>query len=185
MVPRPDVNALENPPVNSSLKDLFADLQRLEDAMTADPGDAEIRDRLASALAESTVRVRSLTRDRRPVMTTPGQREFCAAAADRIIELGAGGDAVQAAARSLKKEIQAGEVWTWRAPATAFVLATAAASIGVVWTVTGGLHGDVGAVATASVLSSAALVVVTLRHRTRRWQLEADRVAALVCRNGL
>ena len=171
--------------MNSSLKDLFADLKRLEDAMTADPGDEEIRDRLACALAESTVRVRSLTRDRRPVMTTREQREFCAAAADRILELGAGGNAVQAAARSLKKEIEAGEVWMWRAPTTAFVLVTAAAAIGLVWAVTGGLHGEVGDVVAASVLSSAALVVVTLRHRTRRWQLEADRVAALVCRNGL
>ncbi|VVJ22601.1 Uncharacterised protein [Amycolatopsis camponoti] len=171
--------------MNSSLKDLFVDLKRLEDAMTADPGDEEIRDRLARALAESTVRVRSLTRDRRPVMTTRGQREFCAAAADRIIELGAGGNAVQSAARSLRKEIEAGEAWTWRAPTNAFVLSTAAAAIGLVWAVTGGLQGDVGDVATASVLSSVALVIVTLRHRTRRWQIEADRVAALVCRNGL
>jgi hypothetical protein len=179
------VQALENLPVNSSLKDLFADLKRLEDAMAADPGDEEIRDRLARALAESTVRVRSLTRDRRPVMTTRGQREFCAAAVDRILELGAGGTTVQAAARSLKKEIEEGERWMWRTPATAFAIATAAAAIGLVWAVSGGLDGDVGAVATASVLSSAALVAVTLRHRMRRWQIEADRVAALVCRNGL
>ncbi|SEF29495.1 hypothetical protein SAMN05421837_104723 [Amycolatopsis pretoriensis] len=115
MVPPTDVNALENPRVNSSLKDLFADLKRLEDAITTDPGDEEIRDRLARALAESTVRVRSLTRDDRPVMTTREQREFCAAAADRIIELGAGGTAVQETARSLRKEIEAGEEWTWRA----------------------------------------------------------------------
>ncbi|MFJ7211795.1 hypothetical protein [Amycolatopsis sp. NPDC098790] len=131
------------------------------------------------------MRVRSLTRDRRPVTTTRGQREFCAAAADRIIELGAGGNAVQAAARSLKKEIEAGEAWTWRAPISAIAFATAAAAIGLLWVISGGLDGDVGAVVTAGVLSSAALVVVTLRHRTRRWQIEADRIAALVCRNGL
>ncbi|MEV6823569.1 hypothetical protein [Amycolatopsis sp. NPDC051102] len=160
-------------------------MKRLEDALAAAPGDARIRERLACALADSTVRVRSLTRDRRPVMATPGQRAFCAAAADRILELGAGGEAVQATARSLKKQIEAGEAWAWRTPVTALALAIAATALGVAWAINGGLDGDIGAVAAASVLSSVALVVVTLRHRTRRWQLEADRVAALVCRNGL
>ncbi|MEU4253152.1 hypothetical protein AB0F15_37730 [Amycolatopsis sp. NPDC026612] len=129
--------------------------------------------------------MRSLARDRRPVVATPGQRAFCAAAADRILELGAGGDAVQATARSLKEEIEAGEAWMWRTPETALALAMVATALGIAWAINGGLDGDIGAVAEASVLSSVALAVVTLRHRTRRWQLEADRVAALVCRNGL
>ncbi|SEF29493.1 hypothetical protein SAMN05421837_104722 [Amycolatopsis pretoriensis] len=68
---------------------------------------------------------------------------------------------------------------------SAFALAASAAVIGIIWAINGGLDGDIAAVAAASVLSSATLVAVTLRHRLRRWQLEADRVAALVCRNGL
>jgi hypothetical protein len=174
--------------MDCSREELLAEMPRLEAELAARPDDPEVRDRYVATLGELTVQMRSLTRDMRPVITTAKQREFCAVAADRMITLGGGGgggEDVQAGARALKAEIEAGEAWMWQDRTTAAAIAAAVVALGLLVVVLGGLVGSIVAVVAAGVLSSAALAGVVLRHRKQRWQVDADRASAAVWRHGI
>ncbi len=171
--------------MDRSRDELLAEMQRLEAEMAQQPGEPEVRDRFVATLAELTVQMRSQTREMKPVITTAKQREFCAVAADRMITLGGGGEDVQAGARALKAEIEAGEAWIWQDRTTAAAIAAAVVALGLLVVVLGGLGGSIVAVVAAALLSSAALAGVVLRHRKQRWQVDADRVRAVVWRHGI
>jgi hypothetical protein len=163
----------------------LAEVSQLEAELMTRPGDTELRERLANALATLSVEVRSLTRDQVPVFTSTRQREFCTYAAGRLIDLGAGGEAVQASARALRAELEAGEEWVWRNRNLSVLLAVVVVAVGLTIVVFGALAGNIPLVVAAGVLGSVALAGVVFARRKQRWQIDAERVAPVIWRHGI
>ncbi len=165
--------------------DRLAEASRLEAELMTRPDDVELRDGLAAELAALTVDVRSLTRDRIPVFTSARQREFCGYAARRLIELGVGGEAVQASATALQAELSAGEEWVWRNRHLSLALVIVVVAAGLAVVVLGALSGNIPVVVAAGVLGSAGLAALVFARRKQRWQIDAERVTPVIWRHGI
>jgi hypothetical protein len=165
--------------------DLMAEVRRLEARVEADPDDGTAREQLVRQLLDSSVQLRSMTRDGLSVITSRPQLEFCAYAARRVLEVGAGGEDVQLFAERLRDEVRDGERWEWRHRRSDGVLLAAVVLISFLFVVLGGSAGNVVIVALFSLASTAFVAWWVLMFRRQRWWIRARQVSAFIRRSGI
>ncbi|UQS27281.1 hypothetical protein L1857_33020 [Amycolatopsis thermalba] len=158
-------------------------VQALEQQLAAAPADPDLRLRLALALEALTVSARSVTREGMPVVTSARQRDLCAWAARRILELNVPDARLTTGAQGLLAELEAGRRWVWLGQGQFAVAAVVA--LGLAAVVLGGLTGVIAVVVAGAVVSSALLAVLVLRFRRERWRVEAERLAPVIWRPGI
>ncbi|WP_020419457.1 hypothetical protein [Amycolatopsis sp. ATCC 39116] len=163
--------------------DPMSAVQALEQQLAAAPADLDLRLRLAHALEALTVSARSVTREGLPVVTSARQRELCAWAARRILELKVPDARLTTGAQALLAELDAGRRWVWHGQGQVAIAAVVV--LGLVAVVLGGLAGVVAVVVAGAVLSSVLLSVLVLRFRRERWRVEAERLAPVIWRPGI
>ena len=160
----------------------IAHLNRLLGNGGADPA---IRRELAAVLYRRAVEACSTTRDGTRVLTSSRQRELCADAARRILDLNVDDPELVRGAQSLRAAVAEGERWVWQPAGRAAALLAVAvlAGLGLVsWSMA---SGSVLLAAAAAVASSALAAVVVLRFRKQRWRLDAERAESIISRHGL
>ncbi|WP_405063500.1 hypothetical protein OG474_18145 [Kribbella sp. NBC_01505] len=162
-----------------------AAVERLHQALLAQPGNNDLRVEMAWAIRRMTEASLAITIYDVRVIASEQQRAMCREAATRILELAPWHDELPTFANGLLAEVESGGQWVWQSKPMAIALAVGAIVVGLGLVVTGGLTGDVVMVVVAAVLSSAALAGIILAFRRQNWQIAARAAAPVIQHPGI
>ncbi|TDD50905.1 hypothetical protein E1263_30580 [Kribbella antibiotica] len=161
-------------------EDPAATVERMHQALLAQPDNNELRVDLAWAIRRMTEASLALTIYEVRLIASEQQRAMCREAAARILELAPWDDELRTFANGLAAEVESGGQWVWQSRSTAIALAVCAIVVGLGLVVTGGLTGDVVIIVIAGVVSSAALAGIVLAFRRQSWQVAARAAAPVI-----